>query len=141
MLVLFVAGNPQVGADLFKKMCEHCHSTIAPGGKHGYGPNLYGYVLAKPCHDEISTSLRRIWGRKAGTLPGYTRYTKANRTDTITWNEQTMFDYLKAPKKARDTACMSTRESCDLTWKFASTSLERRCRSRAFQAKRTGVRS
>ncbi|KAI0310209.1 cytochrome c-like domain-containing protein [Amylostereum chailletii] len=68
------------GAALFKAMCTHCH-TLEEGAPHMFGPNLRG-----------------MFGRKAGTLPGF-KFTPANRTDAITWDERTFFDYLEAPKK------------------------------------------
>jgi cytochrome c len=37
-------------------------------------------------------------GRKTGSAPGFS-YTKANIEKGITWNEETMFEYLENPKK------------------------------------------
>lgn len=45
------------------------------------GPNLHG-----------------IFGRKTGQAPGFS-YTAANVNKGITWNEQTLFEYLENPKK------------------------------------------
>ena len=37
-------------------------------------------------------------GRKSGQVAGF-KYTKANTESGIEWTNQTMFDYLKDPKK------------------------------------------
>ena len=51
------------------------------GGADKQGPNLNG-----------------LFGRTSGTKPGYS-YSKANQNAAILWGEDTLFDYLKAPKK------------------------------------------
>lgn len=40
----------------------------------------------------------RIFGRKTGQAEGYS-YTSANVNKGITWNEETLFEYLENPKK------------------------------------------
>ena len=41
-----------------------------------------------------------VFGRKTGQADGYS-YTAANVNKGITWDENTMFEYLENPKKVR----------------------------------------
>jgi cytochrome c len=73
-------GNVDNGAKLFKQKCAQCH-TVEQGGSHKTGPNLFG-----------------MWGRQTGQAAGYS-YTAANQKKGITWNEETLDEYLTNPKK------------------------------------------
>ncbi|CAL1717251.1 unnamed protein product [Somion occarium] len=76
----FAPGDAAKGAGLFKTRCAQCH-TLAAGEPHKVGPNLHG-----------------VFGRKTGQGEGYA-YTAANVNKGITWDEQTLFEYLENPKK------------------------------------------
>ena len=74
-------GDPAAGATVFKK-CMVCHTLEA--GKNKVGPSLQGVI-----------------GRTAGTAAGYNYSAgmKAAGQSGIVWNEQTLDQYLTAPKK------------------------------------------
>ena len=55
----------------FRRKCSVCH-TLTPDGANRAGPTLYD-----------------LFGRKAGTLPGY-KYSKALLDSDVIWNEQTV---------------------------------------------------
>ncbi len=59
--------------------CTSCH-TIRKG-LNGVGPSLFG-----------------VFGRKAGTVEGYT-YSEANKNSGLTWDEATLDTYLTSPMK------------------------------------------
>ncbi|CAG9184766.1 hypothetical protein LMG23992_05331 [Cupriavidus laharis] len=60
------------------RMCMACHS-FAPG-RHMTGP-----------------SLAEVWGRKAGTADGFTRYSDALKHSGLIWNKQNLEAWLTNP--------------------------------------------
>jgi len=81
--VLFVAvparaGDVEAGAKVFKK-CKACHYVDQETNKTG--PHLVNII-----------------GRAAGSVEGY-KYSKAMAGSGIVWDEATLTEYLRAPKK------------------------------------------
>lgn len=72
------AGDPALGEKVFIK-CKACHDATA--GTNKVGPTLKGLV-----------------GRPAGTVADY-KYSDANKNSGLTWDEATLSEYLKDPKK------------------------------------------
>jgi cytochrome c len=75
-----LVANPQKGALLFQKRCSMCHTT-----QEGGLPNISG-----PLHG--------LFGRQAGTFPGYD-YSVDLRTSRIVWDAQTLDEYLADPHR------------------------------------------
>ena len=71
------SGNIELGKKVFNK-CKACHS-IKPG-KHKIGPSLHG-----------------IFGRVAGSSPGFRRY-RGLRNAKWKWDKATLDEYLSDPK-------------------------------------------
>ncbi len=75
----FASGDLTKGASVYKKKCLSCHPTTA--GKHKMGP-----------------SLANMFGRKAGTVPGFHKY-KGLKSSEIVWDETNMDQWIANPKK------------------------------------------
>lgn len=71
------AGDIERGA-LASRACMACHS-FAPG-RHLTGP-----------------SLADVWGRRAGTAAGFSRYSNALKRSELVWNAQTLDAWLRNP--------------------------------------------
>lgn len=72
------AGDIEAGAKVFKK-CKACH--VVDAEKNKTGPHLVN-----------------LFGRKAGSLENYTKYSKAMVAADIVWDEATLDAYLTKPK-------------------------------------------
>jgi cytochrome c len=70
------AGDAQAGQSVFDQ-CRACHSLSV--SQNGRGPTLY-----------------RVFGRRAGTTPGYA-YSTAMRNSAIVWTDATLEQYLTSP--------------------------------------------
>jgi cytochrome c len=73
------AEEPGPGEEMLHK-CEICHS-LAADGPTKVGPNLHG-----------------IYGRKAGTAPGFA-FSDAMKNSGIVWDDQTLAKFLRDPKE------------------------------------------
>jgi cytochrome c len=74
------SGDAARGEGVFNQQCKACHTT-EKGAPNKVGPNLFGVV-----------------GRKAATLDGFS-YSSAMQKSGLTWDEKTLSDYLKEPRK------------------------------------------
>ena len=74
-----LAADIKAGKKVFKK-CKACH--YADREKHKTGPHLVNLI-----------------GRTAGSLEDYKKYSKAMKASGIVWDEETLTEYLRAPKK------------------------------------------
>ena len=83
--VALVSAGPTLAADIkagekvFKK-CKACHYSDRE--KNKTGPHLVN-----------------LTGRTAGSLEDYKKYSKAMKASGIVWEEETLTQYLRAPKK------------------------------------------
>lgn len=73
------AADVKKGKKVFNK-CKACHYVNKD--KHKLGPSLKG-----------------VFGRKAGTAEGFKKYSKAMKGADIVWDDKTMAEFLKKPKK------------------------------------------
>ena len=73
------AADIQAGEKVFKK-CKACH--VVSEEKHKTGPHLVD-----------------LFGRSAGAVDGFKKYSKAMKASGIIWDEETLNAYLEAPKK------------------------------------------
>lgn len=73
------AGNADAGRVVFFK-CRACHN-LNVNNPHRLGPNL-----------------DNIFGRMAGTSPGYNGYSKALKESGIVWTEKTLDEWLRDPQ-------------------------------------------
>lgn len=76
-LALSRAGDAKKGERVFGR-CRACH--VVAGRQTSTGP-----------------SLQNIFGRPAGTEPGYGIYSKALRESGIVWNERTLDEWMSSP--------------------------------------------
>lgn len=76
---VLAAGEVAAGEKVFKK-CKACH--VVNKEQNRTGPHLVN-----------------LFGRAAGSLEGYKKYSKAMKSSGIVWDEETLDAYLKAPKK------------------------------------------
>ncbi|MBI1985356.1 MAG: c-type cytochrome [Rhodospirillales bacterium] len=74
----FADGDLDKGAKAFRQ-CAACHTLQA--GDHRTGPSLAG-----------------IWGKKAGSVAIFSRYSKALKDSGIVWNAETLDRWLADPK-------------------------------------------
>ena len=75
---LAAEGNPTRGQQVFG-VCAGCHS-LQPG------QNMTGPSLAD------------LWGRKAGALPNFDRYSPALKSANVVWSDKTLDEWVEDPQ-------------------------------------------
>ncbi len=75
------AGDSDKGQKIFQSKCNMCHSVVQNDKKKKVGPNLFGVV-----------------GRKAGTLPSFTKYKGLKGADFV-WDDAYLDELLTDSKK------------------------------------------
>jgi len=73
-----VAGDVDAGEKVFKK-CKACH--VVDQEKHKVGPHLVN-----------------LFGRAAGSVEDYGKYSNALKDSGIVWNDETLNGFLEKPK-------------------------------------------
>ncbi|MFQ5565190.1 MAG: c-type cytochrome [Paracoccaceae bacterium] len=71
-------GDPEAGRQVFRA-CAACHSLVPD--RHMTGP-----------------SLAAIWGRKAATIEGFSRYSEALKAANVIWDEHSLDAWLADPR-------------------------------------------
>ena len=96
------AAEPDLGATTFARACAACHS-LQPN-RNMTGPSLAG-----------------VWGRKAGTLETFDRYSLALKSANVTWDAGSLDQWIKRiacsdmPRAARATNTVRAFHSRGLT--------------------------
>jgi len=75
---VWAAEEPDLGASLFTRACAACHSL-------------------QPDRNMTGPSLAGVWGRKAGTLQSFERYSPALKSADVIWNAGSLDQWLKSP--------------------------------------------
>jgi cytochrome c len=86
---------------LFAGLAVLCSITPAAGGDAGAGAKAFRMCAAchslRPDVNMSGPSLAGIWGRKAGSLSSFPRYSAALAGAGVVWNEQTLDAWLADP--------------------------------------------
>jgi cytochrome c len=73
------AANLERGQQVFAQACIACHSL-------------------EPEKNMTGPSLSALWGRKAGALPSFTRYSPALKSADVVWEDETLDEWLANPQ-------------------------------------------
>jgi cytochrome c len=76
----WAAEEPELGASIFGRACAACHSL-------------------KPNQNMTGPSLAGVWGRKAGALQSFDRYSPALKAANVAWDAGNLNQWLKNPSR------------------------------------------
>jgi cytochrome c len=76
--------------------------SFAADGSAARGQRVFGACAAchslQPNQNMTGPSLADLWGRKAGTLPSFDRYSPALKTANVVWNDKTLEEWIEDPQ-------------------------------------------
>ena len=76
--------------------------SFAADGNAARGQRVFGACAAchslQPDQNMTGPSLASLWGRKAGTLPSFDRYSPALKSANVVWNDKTLDEWIEDPQ-------------------------------------------
>lgn len=76
--------------------------SLAADGNAARGQRIFGACAAchslEPNRNMTGPSLADLWGRKAGTLPSFARYSPALKSSDVRWNDKTLDEWIADPQ-------------------------------------------
>jgi len=76
--------------------------TFAAEGNAARGQRIFGTCAAchslQPDQNMTGPSLADLWGRKAGNLPSFNRYSPALKSANLAWNDKTLDEWIEDPQ-------------------------------------------
>ena len=73
--------------------------SFATDANAACGQRVFGACAA--CHSlqpEQNMTVAGLWGRKAGTLPSFDRYSTALKSANLVWNDKTLDEWIEDPQ-------------------------------------------
>lgn len=86
-----------LGTTLIVGMTATASAQDLDNGKAVFGKCRACHQVGEKARNLVGPSLNGLFGRKAGTVEGF-RYSEANKTSGIVWDEPTFREYIKNPK-------------------------------------------
>ena len=81
----------------------HLAHAEAPAGDAERGAKLYRACAAchslEPNRNMTGPSLAGVWGRKAGSLESFERYSPALKASAVVWDAETLYLWIEAPQR------------------------------------------
>src|ERR1700746_1984154 len=76
--------------------------SFAADGNAARGQRVFGACAAchslQPDQNMTGPSLADLWGRKAGNLPSFNRYSPALKSANLAWNDKTLDEWIEDPQ-------------------------------------------
>ena len=86
-----------LGTTLIVAMTATASPQDVDNGKAVFGKCRACHQVGEKARNLVGPSLNGLFGRKAGTIEGF-RYSEANKTSGIVWDEATFREYIKNPR-------------------------------------------